>query len=173
VCGRWIGPAGEQIYYVHQADDDKWFGYAGGDFIHRNTDDAGRAHIGLTVSHDYWAITGLQSFIAYLEGDRLFTATLCEGLPDYLTQRLTPETQATPVEAAELAWIRNRPSGGSRDLRTSLRLDFSDRFLVKLALGLGHNVIGGVFSGSAFLGPVGLPRIPGSSKRFPCPACYC
>jgi hypothetical protein len=150
VCERWIGPAGEQIYYVHQADDNKWFGYAGGDFIRRNQGDAGRAYIGLTASHDYWALTGLQSFIADLEPARLFTVTICESLPDYLMQRLTPEAQATPIEAAELAWIRNRPSGRSGGLRASLRVDFSDRFLAKLALGLGYNIIGRAFRDSSY-----------------------
>jgi hypothetical protein len=149
VCERWIGPSGDQIYHVHKTDEDKWYGYAGGDFIRRKQGDAGRAYIGLTASHEYWALTGLLSFIAYFPRARFFTVTICAGLPDQLTNCFTPEAEATPIEAAELAWIRNRPSG-LRGLRASLRLDFSDRFLAKLALGLGHSIIGGRFADSAY-----------------------
>jgi hypothetical protein len=150
LCERWIGPAGEHIYHVHQADHDKWFGYAGGDFVRRKRRDVGRAYIDLTASHPYWLITGLQSFIAYLEPARLFLVTICEGLPDQLTRGLVPELQATPIEAAELDWIRNRPTGSKRPFRMPLRIDFSDRFLAKLALGLGHNIIGSAFHVSPY-----------------------
>jgi HNH endonuclease len=150
LCERWIGPAGEQIYHVHQADDDKWFGYAGGDFFRRKREDVGRAYIGLTASHPYWLVTGIGSFIAYLEPARLFLVTVCEGLPYQLVGRFTPESMATSTEAAELDWIRNRPTGGNRPFRMPLDLRFADRFLAKLALGLGYNIIGSGYSATAY-----------------------
>lgn len=148
LCERWSGPAGEHIYHVHAADHDNWFGYAGGDFLRRKRSDVGRAYIGLTATHPYWVITAIQSFVAYLSPARLFLVTICEGLPDHLTRGLVPESMADPIETAELEWIRNRPTG--LRARMPLRIDFADRFLAKLALGLGHTVLGSEFSTSQY-----------------------
>lgn len=57
-------------------------------------------------------------------------------------QKLTPESDATPTEAAELAWIRSDESGIAHMVSFSHRLVFSRRFLAKVALGLGANLFG-------------------------------
>jgi hypothetical protein len=148
ICERWIGPAGEHVYHVHESDDDKWFGYAGGDFLRRKRADCGRAYVGLTASHPYWVVTGIRSAVAHLTPARIFLSTMCSGLPENLTKGITPETETTSIEAAELRWIRERSA--SPRIKMPLRLDFADRFLAKVALGLGHAIVGPAFSGSSY-----------------------
>jgi hypothetical protein len=147
-CERWLGPAGEHVYHVHLTDDDRWHGYAGGDFIRRKRD-VGRAYIALTASHPYWIVTAIASFISQLSPSRLFCVTPGEGLPPELTKALIPISAATPVEASEIEWTRARPDG-RHVMQLPLRIDFSDRFLAKLALGVGANLFGNTYCQSSY-----------------------
>ena len=140
VCERWSGPSGEHIYLVHLADDDKWYGFAGGDVIRRQKD-PGRVYFYLTSAEEYWAITGLLSIIKAHAGKRLFSLTTLQSDVPLFEHFIVPEDRATSVEAAEISWIRSRPQHNQRNA-LSIRLDFADRFLAKLALGLGHNLFG-------------------------------
>lgn len=150
ICERWIGPAGEHVYHVHLQDDDRWYGYAGGDVIRRRKFDAGRAYLILTSQNTYWALTGLQSFIAHFKGARLFCLTTVVGMPSELATMFMTDSDVTPVEMAEISWIRARPDGQQQQMRLSLRIDFSDRFLAKLSLGLGANIFGSQYRDSPY-----------------------
>jgi hypothetical protein len=152
VCERWVGPTGDHIYHVHLAnDDDKWYGFAGGDVIRRKID-GGRAYLILTSKNSYWALTAIKSFISHFRGlpDRLFCLTRVEGMPQDLTSFFVDESNATGLERKEISWIRTRPEDKIVMMSVSLRLDFSDRFLAKLALGLGANILGHRFLLSAY-----------------------
>lgn len=150
VCERWIGQAGEHVYHIHLEDDDRWYGYAGGDFIRRGKHDAGRAYLVLTSQNVYWAMTALQSFVVRFKGARLFCLTKVEGMPPNLVAMFTSEREATTTEAAEIAWIKARPDGVQQKIRFSLNLNFSDRFLAKLSLGLGANLFGSSYCSSPY-----------------------
>jgi hypothetical protein len=135
---------------VHLQDDDKWYGFAGGDVLKRKKFDAGRAYIVLTSQSVYWAVTALQSFAAQFGRARLFCVTRVDGLPVDLVPFYVMEQNANAAEVAELAWIRARPEGVHHKHRLSLRLDFSDRFLAKLSLGIGHNILGDQYISSPY-----------------------
>jgi hypothetical protein len=144
-CERWIGPAGEHVYHVHFQDADQWYGFAGGDMIRRKKLDPGRAYLVLTSKSPYWVLTGLQSFITHFTsiGARIYCLSKVEGMPPELANSFLDETASTDIESKEIAWIRAAPNDKVRMMRLSVRLDFSDRFMAKLSLGLGANILGG------------------------------
>ena len=148
VCERWVGQAGEHIYHIHPEDDDKWYGYAGGDILQRKADN-GRAYLILTSQNAYWSLTALRSFIAHFKNSRLFCLTQVAGMPENLASSFVNNANATPIETRETNWIKARPDDETHHMRLSLRLDFSDRFLAKLSLGLGANI----FSSDYLLSP--------------------
>ena len=150
ICERWLGSAGEHIYHVHLEDDDKWYGFAGGDFLKRKKFDAGRAYLVLTSQNVFWTMTALQSFVAQFGRSRLFCLTRIEGMPPNLATVYVDEKNADAIEAREIAWIRARPDGQQHHHRLSLRIDFSDRFLAKLSLGLGANILGESYLASPY-----------------------
>lgn len=143
VCERWVGPTGGHVYHIHLKDDDKWYGFAGGDVIRRRID-GGRAYLILTSKSSYWALSAIMSFMAHFRGvtSRLFCLTRVEGMPEELSSEFVDETCALEMEIKEINWIRARPDGKMVMMGVSVRLDFSDRFLAKLALGLGANILG-------------------------------
>jgi len=152
ICERWTGQAGEHIYHIHLADQDRWYGYAGGDIIRRKKVDAGRAYLVLTSQSTYWNLTALKSFVVQFKGVRLFCLTKVQGMPIDLATVFTNENEASAIENSEIAWIRARPNGAIQQMRASLRLDFSDRFLAKLSLGIGANLFGEAFCSSPYAG---------------------
>jgi hypothetical protein len=152
ICERWVGAAGGHVYHVHTEDDDKWHGYAGGDFIARKKFDAGRAYLVLTSQSLYWALTALQSFAAQFSRARLFCVTKLDGMPPTLAHSYVEEKDASKIEVDEISWIRARPDGQQQPHKFSLRLDFSDRFLAKLSLGLGANILGERYLDSPYAG---------------------
>lgn len=139
VAELWMGAGGDSIHHVHLADDEKWYGFAGGDLIRRKVD-LGRAYLMLRSESQYWAAVSLKSFDAFVPGARHFSATELIGARGPVIDRLIPEAEATPKETAELAWIRGVPAGTPHKASFSHRLDFSQRFLAKLALGVGSNL---------------------------------
>ena len=150
VAELWMGPGGDSVHHIHKADDDKWYGIAGGDIIRRSKIDAGRAYIMLRSESPYWLAVSMKSFVAFMSPARLFTATLMPNVTGPVIDKLTSESQATPVEASELAWIRQ--SDNLHMVSFSHRLDFSRRFLAKLALGIGANLFGPAYLETAYVG---------------------
>lgn len=151
ICERWIGQAGEHVYHIHLTDEDKWYGYAGGDVIRRKKD-TGRAYLILTSQNTYWALTALLSFASKFKGCRLFCLTIVEGLPEPLAAQYIQIADANPTETREITWIKARPEGAQQKMQFSLRINFSHRFLAKLALGLGANLFGDSYCSSPYAG---------------------
>lgn len=151
ICERWLGQAGEHIYHIHLADEDKWYGYAGGDVIRRKRD-KGCAYLILTSQSTYWALTALASFAKKFKGCRLFCLTAIGGFPKALSEQYIHISNANEIEAAEIAWIKSRPDNTQQQMQLSLRLDFSDRFLAKVALGIGANLFGNIYCSSSYAG---------------------
>lgn len=151
VAELWMGPGGESVHHIHKKDDEKWYGIAGGDIIRRRKVDAGRAYLMLRSESPYWLAVSVKSFVANMAPARLFTATLMPNVTGPVMENLTPESDATPTEAAELAWIRSEESGTPHMVSFSHRLDFSRRFLSKVALGLGANLFGPKYLGTPYV----------------------
>lgn len=145
VCERWLGPAGDHIYHIHQKDEDRWVVFAGGDFVHRRRD-RGRVYVAITSRHIYWAQTTLASVKAYFPKAKRRSLTKFVGMetPGFLA----PDEQLTAEEETEIAFIYARSDQQHQHL--PLQIDFADRFLAKLSLGLGHTVLGPAVSESLY-----------------------
>jgi hypothetical protein len=152
VCERWIGPAGAHIYHIHQRDDERWYGFAGGDFLHRQRLDAGRAYIVLTSPTAYWVLASLLSFVAYFPEAKRRCLTTVMGLPDTINVLAPDAGPISASEATEIAFIRGRPDDRAHHHRLSISVDFSDRFLAKLGVGLAHTILGPAVSASPYVG---------------------
>ncbi|RBP12952.1 HNH endonuclease [Roseiarcus fermentans] len=153
ICERWVGPAGEHVYHIHVRDDDRWYGYAGGDFIKRKRLDGGRAYLVLTSRVNYWSLTGLYSFVEHFSdiSTRLFCLTVVVGMPSDLEARFVAQRGCTEVERKEIDWIKGRQENKVSMMNIALRIDFSDRFLAKIALGVGANILGKRFLETAYV----------------------
>jgi hypothetical protein len=145
VCERWLGPAGDHIYHVHQKDDDRWVVYAGGDFMHRRCD-AGRVYVVFTSHHVYWVQTTLTSVRTFFPKAirRSLTSFVGMETPGFLA----PDERVTPDEAAEIEFIYRRPNQQQQHL--PLQIDFADRFLAKLSLGFGQTILGPAVSAGPY-----------------------
>lgn len=148
VCERWIGPSGESIYHIHERDDDRWTTLAGGDFFKRRTD-PGRVYFYLTDMAPYWFITGIYSILKFFPGVKPRCLTLIDGLDGRLPIQMADQAPLSAVEAHEVQWIKARPSG-PHSHSLPIDLGYADRFLAKLALGLGHNILGPAVSSSPY-----------------------
>lgn len=144
VCERWIGPAGDHIYHVHKRDDERWETFAGGDVIRRKRD-PGRAYMALTSQHPYWFATSVLSFMARFEGATHRLLTEVQGV-DLGPRLLNPfQEPLSEIERSEVKFILKKSSWQAAKL--PLQIDFADRFLCKVALGLAFKVLGpGVMS---------------------------
>ncbi|HVI79780.1 MAG TPA: hypothetical protein VM715_16740, partial [Candidatus Acidoferrum sp.] len=149
VCERWSGPAGEHIYHVHGRDDPRWETFVGGDFLRRKSGDHGRVYMFLTSPSWYWSLTAIQSLAAHFPNARRRCLTKLEGDIESLPILNIDDPPISAAEAREVEWILNRPEG-SRPGKMPLRIDFSDRFLAKLSIGLSHTVLGPAASASPY-----------------------
>ena len=137
ICDRWAGLAGEAIYHVHLqrevafADDAAPMSPAG---------DAatGRATLVLASPSRYWSAIAQRSFRTYFGQCERFCVNPFPGLTDIAADLPAPRL------AAEAAFLR-QAAGGDKVRNGSLGQDHSQRFLTKLALGMGEALFGGRF----------------------------
>lgn len=145
VCERWAGLGGAHIYHVHPQDEPEWFGYAGGNPRKRKDVSAGRAYLMLASPEPYWWISDLASFHKIFSRSKRYCVTEIIGLPDHLSAICCPPLDENDLEQKrEIEYIRSRKKN---ELQASpeIRIDYSRRFLVKLALGLGFTLLGDAF----------------------------
>ncbi len=139
VCERWIGPSGDHIYHIHAKDDERWDTFAGGDVIKRNKD-PGRAYIAFTSTNPYWVDCSIKSFTARFEGAVHRSLTQIEGLPPEWGLLNPFQKPISDVERTEVEVILKRPNWQAA--KVPLRIDFAERFLCKVAIGLAYKILG-------------------------------
>lgn len=100
VCERWLGPAGESIYHIHEADDERWLTLAGGDFFKRKRD-PGRVYFGLTGSSHYWMFTAILSVVRFFPKAKIRSLTEFGGDPIKLPILMLNEEPLTDYEKLE------------------------------------------------------------------------
>jgi len=94
----------------------------------------------LTSEHPYWFATSALSFIARFEGAPHRLLTQVDGLqlgPKLLNPFQEP---ISDVERAEVEFILQRPNWQAA--KVPLRIDFAERFLCKVAIGLAYKILG-------------------------------
>ncbi len=141
VCERWIGPSGETIYFIHQEDNPKWSGFAGGNIIDRQKIDTGRIYFQLVDRGSYRAMLGLISIIKQFSKPRIHCLTNIANLQEELDKQLISANDKTSVEINEIKWIKSRGINTEHKTRITTDVNFSIRFFAKLALGLGSNIL--------------------------------
>lgn len=153
VCERWLGPAGEHIFYVHLEDREDFKTYAGGDILKRKKKDRGRAYMALTSREEYWQLTAVASFaIAFKHAKRCVTNAVFERTSEdhtdlsFLFPQPDPEDQD---QSRELSYIRGRKDYKSENT-VPIQIDFDIRFLCKVALGIGFRLLGEPFFQSEY-----------------------
>ena len=147
-CERWLGPAGARVYHIHRKDNERWGAYAGGDPIRRKKADPGRAYVALTSTSQFWSQCALRSFAAYFPKAERYCATRLSG-DDLGLPISTLDTPGISDQArSEIRAVLADPTSVMHEIQ--LDVSFCDRFLCKLALGIGHNVLGPRFAGSKY-----------------------
>lgn len=139
VCERWAGPTGDTICHVHLRDNERWDSHAGGDVIRRNSD-PGRAYMMLASTTPYWVECSIQSFMQRFEGATHRSATQLDGKPDSWGILNPFEEPISDRDRREIEHLRSERPWKHVESRPTI--DFADRFLTKLALGLGYNILG-------------------------------
>lgn len=139
VCERWIGPAGDSISHIHKRDGERWDTFAGGDMIARKRD-PGRAYISFASSNQYWVICSIKSFMARFDGAVHRSTTQIDGLPADWGLLNPHDEPLSERERRDVEFIRGQSP--AKHTLVPTQIDFADRFLCKLALGLAFNILG-------------------------------
>ena len=139
ICERWIGPSGDHIYHIHARDDERWDTFAGGDIIRRNRD-PGRAYMAFTSTNPYWVQCSAFSFMARFKGAPHRLLTHVEGFPAEWNLLNPFQEPISDVERTEVEFILSRPNW--QEAKVPIRIDFAERFMCKLALGLAFKILG-------------------------------
>lgn len=151
VCERWLGPAGEHIYHIHDQDEPRWETFAGGDMIRRSKKDPGRVYVFMTSPTEYWTITAMISITEKFYGIPRRCLTKIDGFPDrFLGFRFPGDPYESEQERIEAHWIDNRPGGTSVTHRLPVQIDFADRFMAKISIGFAHTILGAQASASPY-----------------------
>lgn len=145
-CELWLGPSGELAHHIHRADDPRWDGMAGGNPIGRKAD-PGRVHLLLTHDDPRRAALFIRSARHAFGKATLLPDNFSISDPasfPYLASSLDS------VANAELTAIKSAALEGGAAARLSIDVGFEQRFMAKLALGLGFNLLGEAFLGTAW-----------------------
>jgi hypothetical protein len=141
----WLSPTGDQVFHVHPPHDERYAAYAGGDPI-RFSREPGAAILFSRTSNQAWLKTSLLSFAAHFHRARRVLANV--GLQSDQDRALIGGVPREP----DRVWIDalQRLGDSAIPVRFSVQQGFEQRFLAKLALGIGHNLLGDPFLGSPF-----------------------
>ena len=138
ICERWTAQSGEAVYFVGPDTDSGWAGYGRGDELVASAHGPCRVILNLTSPSHYWSRSALASVAAHFPDATLCCVTDIAQLKHHADQggRLRPD---------EIAFFRSR-GNSQKILNAGMKIDFSQRFLIKLALGLGESLFGEAFA---------------------------
>jgi hypothetical protein len=139
VCEMWLGPCGVHYYHVHKRDDDRWMPYAGGDPIARRAD-PGRLYVRFTTAQPDWVHLSLRSAMAHFPKARRFAPeaeiNIGPGVPEFVHVM----DASAKVEAGLIIAMSDK-----KEMSIPVYFGFEQRFMAKMALGVGYNVFGAEF----------------------------
>ncbi|MGA9753243.1 MAG: hypothetical protein WBS54_15785 [Acidobacteriota bacterium] len=143
VCEMWLGPCGDQILHFHPKSESRFRAYAGGDpILARNY--PGEVYLFLTTEAPYWVTVCLLSLRSQFKAARRFAGNL--SLADAKAQAFyfdEPNKEEQGRLHAIKAYLRSDKREKAN--RFAVEQGFEERFLAKLALGLGYNLLGEKF----------------------------
>lgn len=136
VCEMWTGPCGNHLYHVHERDEERWESYAGGNPIARKKK-PGRVYLLLTTEQPQWVGLVLRSMKKFFPKARRFAGNFNLSAEDNLPKYVE---ELDEMAAAELRVIKALPE--QIGFRIPLVAGFEQRFLAKIARGLGYTILG-------------------------------
>ncbi|WP_414441210.1 hypothetical protein [Burkholderia sp. 22PA0106] len=139
ICEIWLGPFGEHLYHVHEVDDPRYDSYAGGNPINRRSD-PGRAYLFLTVADSEKCGLTIRSFARQFKKANRYAGNFeiqGDGEP---TDFVSPLPDNLVDEHSTLA--QRAKSGKELNIRFVHAIGFDERFLAKLARGIGYKLFG-------------------------------
>jgi hypothetical protein len=136
-CELWLGPDGERIFHFHREDDLRYSTYAGGNPRDRKGPDPGRAYLFLRTHNIPWNKLAIRSFAAYFRKAERYAGNFAlSGQHPDIAGLLSP---ANKIPADDLALLHDVVEGRP-SIKETIEVGFEERFLAKLALGLGFNL---------------------------------
>lgn len=139
VCEIWLGPFGEHVYHVHEADDPRYDSYAGGNPINRRSE-PGRAYLFLTISDPEKCSLTIRSYSRQFKKAIRYAGNFgIEGQDEQMSFVLPLPDNLIDEHGA----LRERALCGQKwNMRVTHQIGFEERFLAKLARGFGYKLFG-------------------------------
>lgn len=135
----WLGPAGETILHVRPRHEEVWDVVTGGKPTKKRSE-GGHAYLAFTSAEPFWVHVALWSFQRHF---KFATRTLSNANMPVMARPLTPVNPHDAEQARHLRILES--TRGEVKTQSVLAVDFSSRFLAKLALGLGRETLGDAF----------------------------
>lgn len=142
----WLGPCGDHIFHLRPTQEPGWETYAGGKPTRKRLD-WGRAYMALCSADKFWALTAVHSFHRHFRrGERyLVNAPAPQGFQPPFSEL----DQSQPGIVNDLVLMElvsaHAEAGTKLKLRAVIAINVGSRFLAKLALGIGREVLGDAF----------------------------
>jgi len=136
VCEMWLGPTGDNIYHFRKRSDPRYDTIIGGDFID-NKKNPGVAYIFATTDNPNWMKIVLLSFKEQFKNEKRISGNI--GLDEESEEMFFHKPTEEEKEIITKLKAYNEPF---HKLQTKINLGFDQRFLAKIALGIGFNLLG-------------------------------
>jgi len=137
ICEFWLGPCGDSIYHFRNKADDRFDSMVGGDFIDIKKN-PGTAYLLIATDNMKWAKTVLFSFKKQFEHSRRIACNL--GVSGDYTH--SDFFDSATLEEKEMIERLKLLKGHNHKVKFSTQIGFDQRFLCKVALGIGYNLFG-------------------------------
>lgn len=148
ICEFWMTPCTGRVLHLHSNLDEKFYAYAGGDPI-RSKSNPGTAIFLNAAKSPKWLRIGLRSFFKHFkDAERVIAYVNFEDESHYdvIGRRPNQSDEKLISNFIEVYGESNQVVNVS----TSIDLGYSQRFLAKIALGVGHSLCGEDFIESKY-----------------------
>ena len=163
ICELWLGPCGCLYYHFHKPDEDRFKTYAGGDPIKRKKD-PGRVYLFLTSANPLWYQLALRSLLAAFPKAKRFAGNF--EISDDPGGVVLPADDTAAWHLSLLEPLR----GKEHNCEHTVQLGFEGRWLAKVAIGLGFNILGTPYLSTSYFAQLRLALWePNFAKRATIP----
>ncbi len=146
VCEMWLGACGERFYHIHEKDDPRWDTFVGGNPMARKND-PGLVYFFNTSDNGQWISLALRSMRNHFKRARRYASNVgIEAGDDPSSPFLHPIDKVAQEELDLIRALGNDTHAHS----VQIQQGFEQRFLAKMALGLGYNILGSGFFGTSY-----------------------
>lgn len=137
VCEMWLGPTGDSIYHYHPKYEERYSAYAGGNPIDLKRK-PGSAYLLTATDDSKWLKIVLLSFREHFKEAKRYAANL--GIDNINVYN--EFFDQIEDEQREVIGRLKKLRGETHKWSMSIHLGYEQRFLFKLAIGLGYNLLG-------------------------------